>query len=88
MTIERPGSSYTLGHPMVHQAVMEPETVTLFVRGPRRKSISNAVAELMPSHDTWPTPSEPGRQAAESRPATVGEYRLMRTYLFLRGLIN
>ncbi|MFD9467318.1 hypothetical protein [Streptomyces sp. NPDC060027] len=40
VTFERPGSAYTLGHPMVHQAVMEPDTVTLFVRGPRRKPLS------------------------------------------------
>jgi hypothetical protein len=33
VTVERPGSAYTLDHTMVHQAVMEPDTVTLFVRG-------------------------------------------------------
>ncbi|MEV6758399.1 hypothetical protein [Streptomyces sp. NPDC051214] len=88
VTIERPGDSYTLGHPMVHQAVMEPDTVTLVVRGPRRTALSNAVAELMPSRDTWPPPAEPGGPAVASRPATVGEYRLMRTYLFRRGLID
>lgn len=88
VTIERPGSSYTLGHPMVHQAVMEPDTVTLFVRGPRRKRVSNAAVELMPSRDTWPAPAEPGADAAESRPATVDEYRLMRSYLSQRDLID
>ncbi|MEV0528571.1 hypothetical protein AB0I66_34630 [Streptomyces sp. NPDC050439] len=88
VTFERPGDSYTLGHPMVHQAAMEPGTVTLVVRGPRRKSRSNAVAELMPPRDTWPGPAVPGRQAVASRPASVGEYRLMRTYLLRRGLID
>lgn len=88
VTIERPGSIYTLGHPMVHQAVMEPDTVTLFVRGPRRKSLSNAAVEMMPSRDSWPAPAEPGGEAAESRPATLDEYRLMRSYLFRRCLID
>ncbi|MFG2632193.1 hypothetical protein [Streptomyces sp. NPDC048473] len=88
VTIERPGSAYTLGHQMVHQAVMEPDTVTLFVRGPRRKSASNAVAELMPSRDAWPTAAEPDREPAESRPATLHEYRMMRSYLARRHLIH
>ncbi|MGW1301635.1 hypothetical protein ACWD5R_17855, partial [Streptomyces sp. NPDC002514] len=71
VTIERPGSAYTLDHTMVHQAVMEPDTVTLFVRGPRRKKLSHAAEELMPPMETWPAPAEPGDQAVESRPATV-----------------
>ncbi|MGQ4344104.1 hypothetical protein [Streptomyces sp. SAS_275] len=88
VTAERPGSAYTLGHPMVHQAVMEPDTVTLLVRGPRRKPFSNAVADMMPARDSWPAPAEPGDQPAESRPATLAEYRLMRGYLARRHLID
>lgn len=88
VTIERPGSSYTLGHQMVHQAVMEPDTVTLFVRGPRRKNLSNAVAGMMPARDSWPAPAEPGTPAAESRPATLDEYAQMRSYLAQRHLID
>ncbi|MGI5144270.1 hypothetical protein [Streptomyces sp. CA-106110] len=88
MTIERPGSAYTLGETMVHQAVMEPDTVTLFVRGPRRKKLSHAAQELMPSRETWPAPAQPGEQAVESRPVTVDEYMRMRDYLIQRRLIN
>ncbi|MFI1677564.1 hypothetical protein [Streptomyces sp. NPDC020607] len=88
VTVERPGSAYTLGPAMVHQAVMEPDTVTLFVRGPRRKSLSHAASELMPSHESWPAGAEPGEAAAESRPATPDEYRLMRSYLYLLDLID
>ncbi|WP_405914559.1 hypothetical protein [Streptomyces sp. NBC_00728] len=88
VTVERPGSAYTLGHLMVHQAVMEPDTVTLFVRGPRRKPLSNAVAEMMPLRDSWPTPAQPGDEPAESRPATLAEYALMRSYLVRRHLID
>ncbi|MEV6791226.1 hypothetical protein AB0M87_04315 [Streptomyces sp. NPDC051320] len=88
VTVERPGSAYTLGHLMVHQAVMEPETVTLFLRGPRRKSVSNAAVEMLPSREFWPAPAGPGHKAVESRPATLDEYRLMRNYLSQRGLID
>ncbi|WP_409239768.1 hypothetical protein [Streptomyces sp. PA5.6] len=91
VTVEQPGSAYTLGPAMVHQAVMEPDTVTLLVRGPRRKSFSHAAPELMPAHESWPaptTPGGPGEPAAESRPATPDEYRLMRSYLYLLDLID
>ncbi|MER6090022.1 hypothetical protein [Streptomyces bluensis] len=88
VTVERPGSAYTLDHTMVHQALMEPDTVTLFVRGPRRKTLSHAAEELMPPKDAWPAPAESGDQAVESRPATVEEYSRMRTYLIQRGLIS
>lgn len=91
VTVERPGSAYTLGPAMVHQAVMEPDTVTLFVRGPRRKSLSHAAPELMPAHESRPataTPGGPGEPAAESRPATPEEYRLMRSYLHLLNLTD
>ncbi|MEV8568127.1 hypothetical protein AB0436_21540 [Streptomyces sp. NPDC051322] len=88
VTIERPGSAYTLGDAMVHQAVMEPDTVTLFVRGPRRKKVSHAVEALMPSQATWPAPAAPGEEPEESRPATLGECLAMRAYLVQQRLIN
>jgi hypothetical protein len=86
--VERPGSAYTLDHTMVHQAVMVPGTVTLFIRGPRRKKLSHAVEELMPPKETWPAPTEPGGLPAESRPTTVEEYAGMHTYLIQRGPID
>ncbi|MFJ3309673.1 hypothetical protein ACIPSA_43055 [Streptomyces sp. NPDC086549] len=88
VTIERPGSAYTLDHAMVHQAVMAPDTVTLFVRGPRRKRLSNAAEELMPSKESWPQPAIPGDEPEESRAATLDEYLQMRRYLRDRRLID
>jgi hypothetical protein len=88
VTVERPGSAYTLDHSMVHQAVMEPDTVTLVVRGPRRKRLSHAAEELMPPKETWPDPAVSGGPAVESRPATVDEYASMRHYLIRCRLIN
>lgn len=91
VTVERPGSAYTLGPAMVHQAVMEPDTVTLLVRSPHRKSLPHAAPELMPPHKSWPAPTKPGgpgEPAAASRPATPEEYRLMRNYLHLLDLTD
>ncbi|MEU0836038.1 hypothetical protein [Streptomyces sp. NPDC005969] len=62
--------------------------MTLFVRGPRRKRLSNADVELMPPRDTWPAAAEPGGEAVESTPATLDEYHRMRSYLLQRRLIN
>ncbi|MGW3627811.1 hypothetical protein [Streptomyces sp. NPDC000880] len=88
VAIERPGAGYTLGHPMVHQALMLPGTVTLFVRGPRLKSRSHAVADLMPTVDTWPAPADPGGVPQHSRPASLDEYRAMRNELVRQDLIG
>ncbi|MFF7130452.1 hypothetical protein [Streptomyces sp. NPDC008240] len=88
VTVERPGSAYTLGDSMVHQAVMEPDTVTLFVRGPRRKKMSHAAGELMPPPQSWPAPAVPGDAPKESRPCTLAEYQAMRAYLIQRRLID
>ncbi|MFE5740701.1 hypothetical protein [Streptomyces celluloflavus] len=62
--------------------------MTLFVRGPRRKRASKAVAGMMPTRDTWPASVEPGGEAAGSRPATFDEYQLMHSLLSQRDLID
>jgi hypothetical protein len=87
VTIERPGSSYTIDHTMVHQAVMAPHTVTLFVRGPRRKKVSHAAEEFMPPMSSWPSPAILSDEPEESRAATLHEYLAMRDYLQDRRLI-
>ncbi|MFE9454042.1 hypothetical protein [Streptomyces sp. NPDC006739] len=88
VSVERPGSAYTLGESLVHQAVMEPHTVTLFVRGPRRKQLSHAAQELMPARDSWPAAAIPGDAPQESRSCTLAEYQSMRTYLIEHDLIG
>ncbi|MEV7145350.1 hypothetical protein AB0O05_02460 [Streptomyces sp. NPDC093084] len=88
VSVERPGSTYVLEHSMVHQAVMQPETVTLFIRGPRCKESSHAVEELMPPVSAWPKAATPGGKPVDSRSATWDEYRAMRDYLRERSLID
>ncbi|MDX3578111.1 hypothetical protein [Streptomyces sp. FL07-04A] len=88
VTLERPGSAYALDHSMVHQAVMAPGTVTLFVRGPRRKQRSHAAGDLMPSKQSWPEPAIPGDEPEESRSATLNEFLTMRRYLRERRIID
>ncbi|PNE43517.1 hypothetical protein AOB60_01030 [Streptomyces noursei] len=88
VTIERPGSSYVLGHQAVHQAFMRPGTVSLFVRGPRLKPRSHAAQHLMPGISSWPEPPSPGLKPVPSRSATYEEYIAMRDYLLQHGVIG
>ncbi|MGH1554230.1 hypothetical protein ACRAWF_26665 [Streptomyces sp. L7] len=67
---------------------MAPDTVTLFIRGPRRKASSHAAEELMPPEQSWPEPAVLGSEPEPSRPATVAEYLEMRRYLRERRIIN
>ncbi|MET7606263.1 hypothetical protein ABZS96_27870 [Streptomyces avermitilis] len=90
ITVERPGSCYTLGHPLVHQTVMLPGTVTLFMRGPRAKPRSHAALDMLPAADEWPEASQAGKpkHARGQRPVTVEEYRTMRRQLVAQGIIH
>lgn len=90
VTIERPGSAYTFGHPLVHQTIMLPGTVTLFMRGPRTKSRSHAAMDMLPQADTWDRPYEEGKpkHANGQRPVTVEEYVGMREELVTHGLVH
>ncbi|WP_329468559.1 hypothetical protein [Streptomyces sp. NBC_01431] len=88
VSVEQPGSSYTLGHAMVHQAVMLPGTVTLFVHSPRWKPTSHAATDLMPPVTSWPAPADPGDAPQHSRPARLDEYRAMRSELLAQGVIG
>jgi hypothetical protein len=76
VTFEHPGSGYGLGHPMVHQAVMQPGTVSLMLCGPRMKEHPHAARDVMPPTSTLPTGSGPGPDGAptESRPMSFEEY--------------
>ncbi|MEU6353625.1 hypothetical protein ABZ896_30585 [Streptomyces sp. NPDC047072] len=90
ITVERPGSCYTLGHPLVHQTVMLPGTVTLFMRGPRAKPRSHAALDMLPAADEWPEASQAGKpkHARGQRPVTPEEYRTMRRQLVGQGIIH
>ncbi|MFF3730714.1 hypothetical protein ACFYXM_10450 [Streptomyces sp. NPDC002476] len=89
ITIERPGSAYTFGHPLIHQTVMLPGTVTLFTRGPRAKNRSHAALDMLPAANGWPEASQAGKpkHARGQRPVTMDEYLAMRQQLADQGVI-
>ncbi|WP_222595068.1 hypothetical protein [Nocardia ninae] len=90
VTIERPGTCYTFGHPLIHQTIMVPGTVTLFMRGPRVKGRSHAALDMLPQAEQWPPPAEAGKptHANGQRPVTMAEYQAMRARLVAEGLID
>jgi hypothetical protein len=47
VTNERVGSCYTLGYSLIHQTVMEADTVTLFMRGPKEQTRSYAALDML-----------------------------------------
>lgn len=55
VTVEQAGSTYALGAPMVHQAVMVPGTVTLFLRGPYGTDRAHAATDRCPTSEPGPT---------------------------------
>ncbi|MEU7829507.1 hypothetical protein [Nonomuraea sp. NPDC049129] len=82
-SVEREGSCYTFGHPLIHQTAMLPGTVSLFIRGPREKVRSHAALDLLPQADSWGAPAEAGKpkHANGQRPITLEELRQMRSQL-------
>ncbi|OKI09458.1 hypothetical protein A6A06_01790 [Streptomyces sp. CB02923] len=90
VSVERPGTCYTFGSPLIHQTIMLPGTVTLFMRGPRTKQRSHAAMDMLPQADDWPLPSELGKpkHANGQRPVTIEEYRGMCAQLVRQGLID
>lgn len=90
VSIERPGSCYTFGNPLVHQTIMLPGTVTLFMRGPRVRQRSHAALDMWPEADRFPPSAESGKpkHANGQRPVTIEEYRMMRAQLVGAGLID
>jgi hypothetical protein len=66
VTHERTGSCYTLGYSLVHQTVMEADTVTLFMRGPREQRRSYAALDMLDRQNV-------GADSASSGEVSSGE---------------
>lgn len=89
-SVERAGSCYTFGHPLVHQTSMLPGTVSLFIRGPREKERSHAALDLIPQADEWGAPADMGKpkHANGQRPITLEELGSMTSQLANLGVIH
>ncbi|MFD7454104.1 hypothetical protein [Kitasatospora sp. NPDC059827] len=85
-TTELPGSSYTLGTALAHQALMRPDTTTLMLRGPYTAT-AHAATDLVPPVDSWPRPAD-GAPPVHSRPMTDAEHHALYQALAADGVIE
>ncbi|MEU4116749.1 hypothetical protein AB0F71_19925 [Kitasatospora sp. NPDC028055] len=83
---ELPGSSYTLGTALAHQALMRPDTTTLMLRGPYTAT-AHAATDRIPPSSSWPRPVD-GARPVHSRPMTDAEHHALYESLAAAGVIE
>ncbi|MGW6457497.1 hypothetical protein ACWF94_16525 [Streptomyces sp. NPDC055078] len=69
VTSERVGSCYTLGYSLIHQTVMEADTVTLFMRGPKQQARSYAALDMLDRLTPDPAAGPPARDERDVQAA-------------------
>ncbi|OKI10233.1 hypothetical protein A6A06_01770 [Streptomyces sp. CB02923] len=91
VSVERTGSCYTLGHTLIHQTVMEADTVTLFMRGPREQARSYAATDMLgrlaPLVAPDPSDEPVKRHTDGARGLTFDEYTGLRRRLASLGVV-
>jgi hypothetical protein len=60
VSLERPGTCYTFRNSLIHQTVMLPGTVTLFVRGPNLQSLWHSAEDMRHLLDGYEPPKADG----------------------------
>lgn len=92
VTHEKAGSCYTLGYSLVHQTVMEANTVTLFMRGPREQNRSYAALDLLDRQNLGEDSASAGavvkRHTDGARALEPDEYAELRGRLTAAGLLE
>ncbi|MDH6130542.1 hypothetical protein, partial [Kitasatospora sp. GP82] len=83
VSLETPGSDYTLGDPLIHQTIMEPGTVTLFLSGPDRQPTWWAAEDM--GGEVKQMKADDGRLSFNM---TKADYESIATMLAKRGIIN
>ncbi|CAM4360170.1 hypothetical protein NONI108955_22545 [Nocardia ninae] len=97
VTCERVGSCYTLGYSLVHQTMMEADTVTLFMRGPGEQGSSYAAQDMLDRVDggnradgdqSAPATTAARKHTDGQRPLELNEYRRLRHRLMTLGALG
>lgn len=92
VTNERVGSCYTLGFSLIHQTVMEADTVTLFMRGPKQQTRSYAALDMLDRLvvDTAAEPVAPAKRRHTDGERGLGfdEYIRLRDHLSALGVLD
>ncbi|MEU7829505.1 hypothetical protein [Nonomuraea sp. NPDC049129] len=89
VAIERRGAAYTFRNSLIHQTIMTPGTVSIFIRGPKSQSHWHAAKDMY--HllaDGYEVPKTGGKNHKGGRRLTIEEYRRVREQLVSQGLIE
>jgi hypothetical protein len=87
VSLEGPGSCYTLQYSLVHQTIAQPNTVSLFLRGPKRMNRWHAARDMMHLFKDYEAPKEDGTAHQGSIPMSTNEFMAITTSLASRGII-
>ncbi|AUY54603.1 hypothetical protein EH183_30600 [Streptomyces sp. CB01881] len=88
VTLERPGTSYSFQNSLVHQTIVLPGTVSLFLRGPKRQDRWHAAKDMLHLLNGYEAPSEGKKTHLGAEPITTDEFLVIRDDLARRGIIT
>ncbi|WP_432004780.1 hypothetical protein [Streptomyces parvus] len=88
VSLEGPGACYTLQYSLIHQTVVQPGTVSLFLRGPKRLDRWHAADDLMDHLKGYEAPKKDGSSHQGSTPLSDEAYASVRDSLIQRGIIT
>lgn len=88
VAVERRGAAYTFRNSLVHQTIMTPGTVSIFIRGPKSQSHWHAAKDMY--HllaENYEVPTTGGKNHKGGRQLTRDQYNEVRDQLMSQGLI-
>lgn len=88
VSLEGPGACYTLQYSLVHQTVVQPGTVSLFLRGPQRMERWHAADDMLERLKGYEAPKKDGSPHQGSTPLSAEGYAQVRDSLIQRGIIT
>lgn len=88
VSLEGPGACYTLQYSLIHQTVVQPGTVSLFLRGPKRMDRWHAAGDMRHLFKGYEAPNRDGTPHQGSVPLSYQGYADVRDSLVERGIID
>lgn len=87
VSVERPGSCYSFQNSLVHQTIVLPGTVSLFLRGPKRQARWHAAGDMLHLLNGYEAPSSGKAHHKGARPISKDALHEIRHDLARRGII-
>ncbi|CAM4360914.1 hypothetical protein NONI108955_22575 [Nocardia ninae] len=87
VSVERPGSCYTFQNSLVHQTIVMPGTVSLFLRGPKRQDRWHAAGDMLHLLEGYEAPRSDRAEHQGAQPMTLEDLHRIRRGLVRSGII-